>query len=98
MSLNDLPGAAPGSRLRKRLWLGGGGLALFLLTLVIGNAVIPQERAVGSRMLGHDFLAFYTAGTFAREGRSHDLYNLEAVKTFERDLMARENLEVGDSF
>jgi len=49
-------------------------------------------------MVGHDFLAFYTAGTFVNAGRSHDLYDLELVNAFQHDLARRENLEIGQSF
>ena len=54
-------------------------LALFIATLSIGNFFIPAERALDRHVLGQDFLAFYTAGTFAREKRSDDLYNLDVV-------------------
>ena len=57
---------------------------MVLLTIVVGNRFIPQDKAVTRQMLGHDFLAFYTAGSFVREGRYHDLYKLDAVKDFEQ--------------
>jgi hypothetical protein len=82
----------------KRFWLAGSALALFLLTLVAGNFALPQSKRLTSALVGHDFLAFHTAGTFVRDGRSHDLYNLEAVKTYQHDLARRESLEVGESF
>src|SRR4051812_6430081 len=82
----------------KRFWLAGAGLALFLLTLTAGNFALPQSKRVTSALVGHDFLAFYTAGHFVREGRVHELYNLEAVKTYQHDLAQRESLEVGESF
>jgi hypothetical protein len=49
-------------------------------------------------MVGHDFLAFYTAGSFVRDGRMRDLYDLEKVKTFQHELAAREGLKIGESF
>src|SRR6185369_7186578 len=49
-------------------------------------------------MVGHDFLAFYTAGSFVSEGRTHDLYDLEKVKIFQHDLARHEQLEIGESF
>jgi hypothetical protein len=83
---------------RRRLWLAGGALGLFLLTLVVGNAFIPRDKAVTREMLGHDFLAFYTAGSFVGQGRYHDLYNLDAVKAFEQAASRAAGLEVGSSF
>src|SRR5258705_5582987 len=52
----------PPSRLRKGLWLGGAALVVFLLTLIVGNFALPREKRLTSAMVGHDFLAFYTAG------------------------------------
>jgi hypothetical protein len=82
----------------KRLWFGGGILATFLLTLVIGNQVIARDRSVTRQMLGHDFLAFYTAGSFVRQGRAHELYNLDSVRDFEQSTAHAAGLEVGKSF
>jgi hypothetical protein len=82
----------------KRLWYGGGALAVFILTLVIGNAFISRDRAVTSNMIGHDFLAFYTAGSFVRDGRSRELYTLESVRQFEQSTGHAAGLEIGDSF
>jgi hypothetical protein len=84
--------------LRVRLWLAGCGVGLLWLTFVAGNFVIDAQRAVSARMLGHDFLAFYTAGSFVRDGRADRLYDLRAVQAFERGVMQKENLEVGKSF
>jgi hypothetical protein len=84
--------------LRKRLWLGGSALGLVLLVFVVGNAFIPRDKAVTRQMLGHDFLAFYTAGSFVNQGRYRELYNLESVKTFEQATAHAVGLEVGESF
>lgn len=78
--------------------MGGGAIGIFLLTLVAGNAFIARDKAVTREMLGHDFLAFYTAGSFVREGRYHDLYKLDAVKEFEGVTSQAAGLEVGKSF
>ncbi|MDB5322650.1 MAG: hypothetical protein JWN40_4281 [Phycisphaerales bacterium] len=88
----------PLQRTVKRLWLAGGALALFLLTLTLGNAFLPESKRLTSDLVGHDFLAFYTAGQFVRESRAHDLYDLQAVKTYQHNLAHRENLEIGESF
>jgi alpha-1,2-mannosyltransferase len=82
----------------KRFWLPALALALFLLTLLIGNFALPQSKRVTSNLVGHDFLAFYTAGTFIHQNRPHDLYDLQKVQAFQHDLARRENLEIGDSF
>jgi hypothetical protein len=82
----------------KRLWLTGGILAAFLLTLVIGNHFIAADKSVTRQMLGHDFLAFYTAGSFVRQGRAHELYNLDSVRDFEQATAKAAGLEVGKSF
>ncbi|HVT88975.1 MAG TPA: glycosyltransferase family 87 protein [Tepidisphaeraceae bacterium] len=84
--------------LRKRLWQAAFALLAVLLTFTIGNFFIPQDKAVGSRMLGHDFMAFYTAGTFARNGQFDKLYDLDAVRISEQDIAQQNNLEVGKSF
>jgi hypothetical protein len=88
----------PLQRTVKRLWLAGIALALFLLTLIIGNAFLPESKRLTSGLVGHDFLAFYTAGQFVRESRAHDFYDLQAVKTFQHDLAQREHLEIGGTF
>jgi len=83
---------------RKRLWLSGGILGVFVLTLVVGNHFLERDRSVTREMLGHDFLAFYTAGSFVRGDRAHDLYNLNAVRDFEQSTAHAAGLEVGKSF
>jgi alpha-1,2-mannosyltransferase len=82
----------------KRLWLGSGALATLLLTMIVGNHFLASDKSVTREMLGHDFLAFYTAGSFVRQGRAHDLYNLEAVRVFEQSTAHAAGLEVGKSF
>src|SRR5262245_49564977 len=69
-----------------------------MLTIAAINPFLPREKRVTSQLLGHDFLAFYTAGTFAREHRFADLYNLDAVRDFERQTAVENHLEVGEGF
>jgi hypothetical protein len=78
--------------------MSGGAIAAFLLTLVIGNQFIAADRSVTREMLGHDFLAFYTAGSFVRQGRARELYNLDSVREFEQATAHAAGLEVGKSF
>ena len=89
---------SPAQRTLRRYWLAGIGLLLFILTFVVGNFFLPPERRLTRSMVGHDFLAFYTAGTFVREGRPHDLYDLQKVRTFQHDLGERAHLELGKSY
>jgi hypothetical protein len=85
-------------RLRRRLWQGAIALALFIGTLGIGNFCVPAEKALDRKVLGQDFLAFYAAGTFAREGRFDDIYNLDAVRDFQHQVARDEQIELGDNF
>ena len=83
---------------RKRLWLAGAGLALFLLTFVVGNGMIRRDHAVTRADLGHDFLAFYTGAAFVRDGRSRDLYDLEAVRRAESATARAAGIDLGATF
>jgi hypothetical protein len=83
---------------RQRLWMAGTALGVFLLTIVVGNHFLATDKSVTRQMLGHDFLAFYTAGSFVRQGRTNDLYNLDAVRDFEQSTAHAAGLEVGKSF
>src|SRR3982751_4587125 len=83
---------------RTRLWQAGGAVALVVLCGVVTNVFVAPERAVHVTMLGHDFLAFYTAGTFVRQGRAAELYDLKAVAANERLVAAREGLDLHDAF
>jgi alpha-1,2-mannosyltransferase len=89
---------SPAQRRLRRYWLGGIGFLLFIMTFVVGNFFLPAERRLTQSMVGHDFLAFYTAGTFLREGRPHDLYDLQKVKAFQHELGERAHLELGKSY
>ena len=80
--------------MRKLLWLAGLGLALFIVTAAAANAFLPADRSVSLRIAGHDFLAFYTGGTFVRTGEADKLYDLDAVRAFQHDLAQREGLEL----
>ena len=88
------PSARSAPTLRKRLWQAGIAVALFVGTIAIGNLFVASDKAVSRKSAGHDFLAFYTAGTFVRTGRSAELYDLDAVKAFEQELARREGLEL----
>jgi hypothetical protein len=84
--------------MRKRLWQGAVLLALVTLVIAGGNAVVPRHKAVTSGMLGHDFLAFYTAGTFVRQGRAADLYDLPQVADHQTEIVAAAGLDTTIDF
>ena len=73
-------------------------MAVFLGTLIVGNALIAPDKAVKARMLGQDFIAFYTGGTFVREGRRSLLYDLGAVRGFQHHLAGPLGIDLGDNF
>jgi hypothetical protein len=83
---------------RKTIWKVGGLALIVVLVFVIGNFCIPENKAVTRRMLGHDFLAFYFAGTQARTGHYERLYDLAYTKKFEFTTGRDANLELGTSF
>src|SRR5262245_41237184 len=64
------------SRMRKRLWLATGAIAVFLLTLFAAAKIVhPNDRdTTGQLPYGHDFIGFYTAGRAIHEGRWQDVY------------------------
>jgi len=84
--------------LRRRLWQGGVLIFAFLMTLVIGNRHLPADQKVALDSLGRDFMPFYTAGTFVREGNHQALYDLESVKQFEHALAKVNGFEFEEAF
>jgi len=85
----------PPHTIRRRLWKAGSLVVLFIITLIISNAFVSRERAVTHEMLGHDFLAFYAAGSFARTGEFSHLYDLTAIKANEAATGKAAGLTVG---
>ena len=81
----------------KRLWLAAAGIAIFIATVWTVHALVSRHetREPG---FGLDFIAFYTAGTFTREGRLGDLYNLEAVHQFQRELATANHFDLGRAY
>ncbi len=79
---------------RTRLWQAAVALVLIVSTFLVGNLVIDRDRAVTPNMLGHDFLAFYTAGTFARLGQFNALYDLGAVSDFQHATALANGLKI----
>lgn len=81
----------------RRLWLGAAGVAVFIATVWTAHAIIarPETQEPG---FGLDFIAFYTAGSFVDQARLNDLYNLEAVHQFQRQLAAASSFDIGRAY
>ena len=73
-------------------------MGLFIVTMMITNHFMSDERALRSADVGMDFIAFYTAGDFVREGRTSDLYNLQAIREHEQAVAASGGVNIGDGF
>src|SRR5215213_6746590 len=99
MTLHQAPSARI-TRLQKWLWRGALAVAIFVITFGVANLLnfVKQGERLTTRSVGHDFIAFYTGGTFLREGRMHEVYELDKLKASQRELIEREQLEIGDSF
>lgn len=80
---------------RKRLWGGACAVALFVATSITGLLFLTPRYEACRRAFGHDFLAFYAAGTLVREGRAGELYDLDAVAALQRETAASAGLETG---
>src|SRR4029078_5813129 len=79
--------------LRKRLWQGAIALACLVLTIATMNRFVARDKALTPQMMGNDFLPFYMAGTFVRDGRIDALYDLDAVKDAQFQIASRAGLE-----
>jgi Glycosyltransferase family 87 len=84
--------------LRKRFWKAGCLLALFVATLIVGNLFLPAGKAFDSRMYGHDFLPFYTAGQLVRSGRADQLYDPHATKILEHQTCREAGLVIHNEY
>jgi alpha-1,2-mannosyltransferase len=81
---------------RRRLWVGSGCVGLFIVTLAVFYAMLPKTPH-REGISGMDFIAFYTAGTFVREGRSRDLYNLHTIGGFQHELAHQQGDDLGQA-
>jgi len=83
----------------KWLWKAVGIACLLVLTFVVMNTVVLRgEKQLRAGDLGHDFLAFYTAGTFARQGEFTRMYDMHAVRDFEFGVAEQIGLKLGPGF
>ena len=79
--------------LRHRLWIGGSLLGLFVAVFVISQ-VIGRLQDPSTRLeLGGDFVPAYAAGTLVRQGRSVDIYHIDAMQKVEHETVAAADLE-----
>ncbi len=77
----------------QRLWIGAACVALFIASIATGYCVASKPGETNS--VGFDFIAFYTGGTFVREGRSTELYDLKSVQHFQYDLARKNGVDLG---
>jgi hypothetical protein len=82
---------------RKRLWIGVAGVVVFLTTIWTSHALLTPA-APHDRGFGLDFIAFYTAGDFVRTGQTTKLYDLPAVRDFQRHLAAANHFDLGNAY
>jgi len=80
--------------LRKRLWLGGGAVGLFLLTLVVAGPLFDCSGDAGKIGLGYDFLPAYVAGHFARTGEFAKMYDRVAFSEMQAKVIREAELEM----
>ncbi len=88
----------PSASARKRLWLGGSALALFVSTIFIAGTLFSSREHAQSpawKILGRDFLVYYCAGAYAREGRYAELHDIGAFMATQRATAHRAGLEIG---
>jgi hypothetical protein len=84
----------PLPKLRKRLWLGGGGVGLFILTLVVAGPFFDRSNEPGKLGLGYDFLPAYVAGHFARTGDFEGMYDRAAFSQMQTRVIREAGLEM----
>jgi hypothetical protein len=84
--------------LRTRLWVGGSAVALFVATVAVANGVLARGAGPAGSRIGLDFLPFYAAGTFIREGRPAAMYDIGALRAREREIATPSGLALGDGF
>ena len=53
----------------------------------------PNDRG----KVGLDFIAFYTAGRFVREGKTNDLYDIHKVQVFQKELARQNGVDLGSA-
>jgi hypothetical protein len=82
--------------LPRRLWMVGLAAALFILTMAVGNGLLPAEKALTPDDMGLDFLPFYTGASFVRAGATDRIYDLPSLYAAEQATAQTEHLALGD--
>jgi hypothetical protein len=88
-------GSAP--TLRRHLWKAAVAVALFVLTSALCLVLITPGYDACRRTFGRDFLAFYAAGTLVREGRTDELYDLDAIRRTQHKTARDNGFDLGDA-
>jgi hypothetical protein len=81
-----------------RLWIGGCAVAAFVATVVVANGLLGRGNAPAASRIGLDFLPFYAAGTFVRDGNPAAMYDIDLLRAREREIAGVANLALGDGF
>jgi hypothetical protein len=71
---------------------------LFVATVAVANGVLARDAGPAASRLGLDFLPFYAAGTFIRDGRPARMYDIDALRAREREIAAASGLALGNGF
>lgn len=68
-------------------------MALFIASIATGYCIASKPGDANA--VGYDFIAFYTGGTFVREGRSTELYDLKSTQHFQHELAKQNGVDLG---
>ena len=79
--------------LRKRFYVAGGAIGLFILTLAVAGPILDPSPD-GKLVLGYDFLPSYVAGHFARTGEFAKMYDRVAFCDMQTRIIEEANLEM----
>ena len=72
---------------------------VFVATLLAAGALLaPADQPPVLNRIGHDFLPFYAAGTFVREGTPDAMYDIDALRAREREIATQNDVPLGDGF
>jgi alpha-1,2-mannosyltransferase len=74
---------------------------LFTATLLTFNAFLARTDETAATVfdrIGHDFLPFYAAGTFVREGNPGAMYDVDALRAREQQIARRSAVPLGNGF
>lgn len=78
----------------KRLWLAGGGIGLFILTLAVAGPLVDPSHEPGKIHLGYDFLPGYVAGHFTRTGEFDKIYDRVAFGDMQTRVIREAGLDM----